>query len=177
MKKILTILLLCIISIPVINASDIVVKRSAPKNSLGTVFEYNYKGNVLSYMISKNNTVAVYVKNKSLSREVEIPSSVTYEGMTYTVAWLDNDAFTGVRNVEKIVVPGTVRRVSMDSFVNCPDLREVWLGDGVGELSGHPFKNCPKVNAVYVPRACKITNEQRLHDANIKVARIYKVQN
>lgn len=77
----------------------------------------------------------------SLPADVEIPESVTYGGVTYTVTKIGNNAFSNCESLESISIPGSVVQIGETSsncnyspFSYCRSLKSVRLEDGAEEL-------------------------------------------
>lgn len=162
MKKIL---LLCTLMF-------VTLAATAQRSMDGVVFGYNYHGSELHYRIWKNEVIITNeVKSVTFAKVLEIPSEVKYEGKTYRVVGFENYGITNAVNVEKIIVPGSVKRVKMHSFKDCLSLRELVVEKGVESISGEPFKNCPKVKTVYLPTDCEVTNENWYNKKHVKLIR------
>lgn len=144
----------------------------AQKSLDGVVFGYSYHGSELHYRIWKDHvTVTSEVKSVTFSKVLEIPSEVKYEGKTYKVVGFENYGIVGATNVEKIIVPGSFRRVKLHSFKDCPNLRELVVEDGVESISGEPFEKCPKIKKVTIPANCEVTNGDWYEKKNVKIIR------
>ena len=139
---------------------------TAQKSLNGTIFCYEYKGNEIHFELIWSGTKAAVVSkspngnvNRYFSPVVEIPSQVVYDGKTYDVVELGNEAINRALNVEKFIIPGSVKQVWVDAFYDCPNLREVVFENGVNKISGKAFKCCPKMEKVVVHRNCNIVGK------------------
>jgi hypothetical protein len=76
------------------------------------------------YKIESNKTVAVtyesYPQQSSdnYSGDLVIPSTVTYQGITYTVTGINNGAFQGCTNLTSIYIPETISDVSWSAIID-----------------------------------------------------------
>ena len=61
--------------------------------------------------------------------------------------------------LERITIPGTVKSIDESAFANCPNLREVIIGNGVREISADAFANCPNLVRVEIPASVGILDE------------------
>lgn len=91
-------------------------------------------------------------------KEFTIPSHYAYVG---------KDALKGCTTLEKLVIPGTVKKVCDGAFENCVNLREVVLEEGIEKLGWYLFAGCEKLHQITVPDSiqntttapfCKIPN-------------------
>lgn len=74
----------------------------------------------------------------SLPADVVIPESVTYEGITYTVVKIGNEAFVNCKMLESISVPSTVVQIGKEdssmAFSGCTSLKRIRFEDGTQKL-------------------------------------------
>ena len=64
--------------------------------------------------------------NSSTAGEIVIPSTVTYEGETFTVTSLSSYAFRYCNNIKKMTIPSTVTEIK-DNAVGCSSLERLYL--------------------------------------------------
>ena len=93
-------------------------------------FAYNFQSGGIYYDITGTspNTVAVTYATgsyNSYSGNVDIPSTVTYNGTTYTVTAVGNNAFRNCSNLTGVTIPGTVTSIGDYAFYYCGNLHEV----------------------------------------------------
>ncbi len=76
--------------------------------------------------VSQENPTAEYVaaKNKKAS-EIQIPDSVTVNGITYKVTAVAKNAFSGNKKVKKIVIGKNVTSIGKNAFANCKNLKTI----------------------------------------------------
>jgi surface protein len=80
------------------------------------------------YVRTSKNTVDVSYKDQnynSYSGEVTIPPTVTYEGRTYNVTAIGNDAFRGCTGLTKVTIPNTVTSIGHTAFSGCTSLQTI----------------------------------------------------
>ena len=79
----------------------------------------------LKYTITGSNTVSVAKDGvHSLSGDLTIPSTVTYNGTTYTVTLIPNYAFEGL-TISGVSIPGTVESLGERAFGDCHKLAKI----------------------------------------------------
>ncbi len=77
--------------------------------------------------------------------EVTLPSTLTS---------LSICAFAG-SHIERITIPGSVRWLEGDAFMNCEYLEEVVLEEGIVSIDRYVFANCPNIKKVFLPRSIR----------------------
>ena len=102
------------------------------------------------------NTATVNSKNVDCSLEiVNIPETVTYEGVTYTVTELVQNAFSGNnwpgnKKIKEVTVPSTVGKIGTHCFRNCTALEKITIKAAGGEFSftNAEFYGCTSLKTV-----------------------------
>lgn len=112
------------------------------------VFAFTYNG--LNYSVVSGNTVKVASQGKSasLSGKIEIPSTVTNNGSSYSVTEIEGDAFIECKNITEIVVPETVTTIGGGSFAYCSSLKTLDLGSGVTTIGADLYTGLSALQTV-----------------------------
>ena len=95
-------------------------------------FSYTHQGKTLYYKILTGGTNAVAVtyysmetSNNHVSGEVVIPSSVEYNGTTYSVTSIGNSAFSRCSSLTSVTIPNSVSSIGCAAFSNCSGLTSI----------------------------------------------------
>ena len=91
---------------------------------------YDFKVNGIYYNYNANNQTAIVTYDGTGSNgdnsdpyrytgKVVIPSTVTYNGRTLTVASLSRDAFYNCKQLTEVVMPNTIQEIGNDCFYDC----------------------------------------------------------
>ena len=132
----------------------------------------------LNYSLdSEKRTAELAVQNKvDVVGDIVISSSVTWEGVVYTVESTADNAFAECKQMTSIVLPNTLRKLGKSTFLNCsaltsciiPDntidtipyqtlygtaLTEFHIPEGVVYLEKESFENMTKLERVYLPNS------------------------
>ena len=102
--------------------------------------------NILS---EEDKTVAVTFKGTSHYEDsneytggVVIPQSVTYNGSTYSVTSIGDDAFCACYDLTSVVLPTTVTLIEDGAFDTCYRLTSIEIPNGVTSIGKWAFSNC-----------------------------------
>jgi len=90
----------------------------------------------------------------TMSGDVEIPSSVDYEGKSYTVDTLAR-SFANNANLTSIVLPNTIMTLPTKCFNACTGLKSVTM-NGVLNIVGQCFSSCTSLKSVTAESATTI---------------------
>ena len=101
-------------------------------------FSHTYQGKTLYYKIlaSGTNTLAVTyysetaASNNHVSGDVVIPSSVEYNGTTYSVTSIGYDAFKYCSSLTSVTIPNSVTSIGDYAFYGCSGLTSINVASG-----------------------------------------------
>lgn len=118
----------------------------------------------LYYNITGNNTVEVtYTPDLEMTGfnsyvgDIEIPETVGYEGVTYTVTAVGDGAFKNCNGeLNSVVVPNTVNVIGELAFSSCQYLRVVVLPNSVETIGNRAFADCWPLNSVRLPEGITV---------------------
>ena len=122
---------------------------------------YDFKVNNLCYDINSDGfTVEVVYEDyygtnnyTSIVGDLVIPSSVTYDGKTYSVVSIAWRAFTSCQGVTSVTIPSSVTVISGMAFTKCSNLTTVIIPNSVTEIGGYAFQDCTSLTTVNVPES------------------------
>lgn len=134
MKRILGLLFVCVLSIG--------------------VWAQQFKQGELWYEVTGKKTVQVVADpTDSLYRQMEqvqVPKSVEYEGQTYQVVRLDDQAFRYCHLMQTIQLPEGLQEIGFQAFMNCTQLKEIRLPKTMRRIDDMAFYGCASLETVYV---------------------------
>lgn len=91
-----------------------------------------------------------YIQNDYNSNTIEIPSSVTYNNVTYQVISIGSCAFIGSK-ATTITIPNTVTTIQSSAFEECSNLQSLAIPSSVTSIGGEAFKNCSSMESLTIP--------------------------
>lgn len=90
-------------------------------------------------------------KATSAKAEQSLPDSL----LGIPVTTVDSNAFRENPDLEKVEVPGSVRRIGDAAFYGCPKLNSIILNEGITQAGVSSFAECPKLTVAELPESLK----------------------
>ena len=103
----------------------------------------------LTYQTIGSSTVEVYDCDTSATIVI-IPSTVTYQGTTYTVTSIGLSAFSNCTGLTSITIPNSVTSIGSGSFSNCTGLTSVTIPNSVTFIGMSAFNSCTGLTSVTI---------------------------
>ncbi len=107
---------------------------------------------------SSNKTVDVTYRGTSYysneyTGSVVIPSSVTYNGTTYSVTSIGNDALNDCSGLTSVTIPNSVTSIGSLAFYGCSGLTSITIGNSVTNIGESAFSGCTGLTSVTIPNS------------------------
>lgn len=145
MKR-LFILLACVCWIP---CSSLFAITFSKINSLGQTLYYQTIGSEAVYVIKPPS--GTY---SNLTGTVVVPSTVYYNGTTYSVTRVGNNAFKDCIGITEFDLPNGIEQINTGSFSGCTGLTFIDLPDYLQSINGS-FSGCTNLQYVSMPNGLK----------------------
>ena len=108
----------------------------------------------LKYKVSSPNLQIVSVgKVDTTIITANIPETVTYQGTTYSVTSIGNNAFRDCSSLTSITIPNSVTSIGNNAFENCSSLTSVTIPNSVTSIGASAFQNCSSLTSVTIPNS------------------------
>jgi hypothetical protein len=88
----------------------------------GQTLYYYISGTTVTVTFPGFSTSATYSGYTEPTGNLNIPSSVTYNGVTYSVTGIDNYAFYGCSGLTSVTIPNSVTGIDNCAFYGCSGL-------------------------------------------------------
>lgn len=88
---------------------------------------------------------------KTLSGVVTLPSSIEYEGATYTVKEIATYALSSFKQITELVLPNTITVIDSASFRDCTALTKITIPEGITKICDRAFCNDSLVTSLVLP--------------------------
>lgn len=86
----------------------------------------------------------------SYTGSVIIPETITYNGKTYTVTSIGNDAFSDCSSLTSINIPEGVTSIGNYAFNECIALKSITIPESVDRIGNYAFYGCSNLKKVIV---------------------------
>lgn len=116
----------------------------------GQVLYYNINGSEVS--VTSALTSSPYYHLEPLG-SVIIPSSVSYEGVDYTVTAIGAQGFYGCDSITDVLIPNTVTSIGESAFNNCRGLETVSLPNSLTTIGNSAFRECHSLTSIVIPNS------------------------
>ncbi len=92
-------------------------------------------------------------KAQSYSGSVNIPASVTHEGVAYSVTSIGSYAFYYCSDLTSLTIPNSVTSIEYCAFAYCRSLKEVTIPNSVTSIGNSAFHGCSGLTSVTIPNS------------------------
>ncbi len=130
-KKLLLLMALCLFAS---------INGSAYDACIGGIY-YDFPG---------NSTAIVTSGSPEYTGSVNIPSSVTYNGKTYSVTIIGNFAFSSCSGLTSVTIPNSVTSIGYQAFSGCSGLTSITIPNSVTSIGGYAFANCSDLTSITI---------------------------
>ncbi|MGM9859359.1 MAG: leucine-rich repeat protein [Muribaculaceae bacterium] len=117
-------------------------------------YAYDFTSGLFIYNIISDDEVEVAGYDYRLyDGTVNIPSSVSEGGKTYTVTKIGDTAFAYCIDLTSVTIPNTVNSIDERAFYYCSDLTSITIPDAVTYIGKEAFARCSGLTSLSIPGA------------------------
>ena len=115
-------------------------------NNDGVNIYYNIWENTLS--VTYSGSSPNWYPNE-YTGSVVIPETVTYNGTTYPVTSISNQAFSGCYGLISVTIPNSIKFIGIEAFAGCSSLTNITIPNSVKSIGTYTFSGCSSMtNAI-----------------------------
>ena len=122
--------------------------------------DFEVDGIYYTYLSQEDNTVSVSYKGNSYSDysneyygNVVIPTSVAYNGTTFSVTSIGDYAFFDCTSLASIEIPNSVTSIGDSAFYGCKGLTSIVIPSSVTSIGNDAFHNCTGLTSIEIPNS------------------------
>ena len=95
-----------------------------------------------------NNNAVVFDCYESKSGDLIIPSTISYNGTTYSVTSIGDRAFYYCSGLTSVAIPNGVTSIGGSAFYGCSGLTSVTIPNSVTSIAGYAFYECNGLTSI-----------------------------
>ena len=120
---------------------------------------YNFQSGDLYYYITSDTTVEVTYQEGFTSNNYKglttatIPETVTYNGTTYSVTSIGDNAFCRCTSLISITIGNSVTSIGYEAFYECSALTSITLSNSVTSIVNMAFSGCSSLISITIPNS------------------------
>ena len=123
---------------------------------VGDSFLVNTNNATCTYLVTNGKEVSL--TNSSLTGKVNIPSTVSYGGVEYTVTAVGSDSgkVFETEGITEVVIPNTVKTIGANAFYNCTSMTSIQLPSSLKRINDAAFVGCSGLTVIDIPSNLEI---------------------
>lgn len=107
-----------------------------------------YSDGLLVYSLGEDGTACVLGFVDNASSELTIPAKAKFDGKTYSVTAIGEDAFCDCDNLTSVTFPNTIKQIGEDAFYDCNNLTSAVLPKSIKTIGDDAFDYCYKLKNI-----------------------------
>ena len=117
-------------------------------------YDYDIYYYDIFFNITSGNTVAVTSYYYGMySGDITIPKTIQYNGQTYLVTSIEENAFHQCADLTSVTLPNSLTTIGSDAFGGCSGLTSVTLPNSLTTIGSGAFRGCSGLTSVTIPNS------------------------
>ncbi|MDY5921833.1 MAG: leucine-rich repeat domain-containing protein [Candidatus Onthomorpha sp.] len=113
-----------------------------------------------------NNNAVVFDCYESKSGNLIIPSTISYNGTTYSVTSIGDRAFYECSSLTSVTIPNSVTSIGEGAFYECSELTSVTIPNSVTSIGDYAFSNCSGLTSVTIGNSVTSIGNYAFYECN-----------
>ena len=115
----------------------------------------------LRYEVNSSNPTEVSVgAADGTITTANIPETVTYEGVTYSVTSIRHYAFWDCSSLTSVTIPNSVTTIGEEAFIGCSSLTSIDIPNSVTSINYWAFLYCSSLTSIIIPNSVTYIGEE-----------------
>ena len=94
-----------------------------------------------------------YSNSSAYKGDVTIPSSITYNGTTYSVSTIGQSTFYYCSGLTSVTIPNSVTSIGNQAFSSCSGLSSITIPNSVTSIGERAFEDCSSLTSINIPNS------------------------
>ena len=146
-------------------------------NVTGLNENFKIAGIMYRFVDNTIENVVEVTSGSDILETIDIPETIVYNDVTYTVTRIAKSAFSGRTNssnyTKKYVVPKTVKAIDADAFYNNYYVREIVLNEGLETIGYRAFDYNYELDEIFIPSTVKSIGSFAFYTTRNKAINIF----
>ena len=123
--------------------------QPSPKSKVG--YTMSDKKSKAVYKVSSTDFEVTYVKpDKKTNKKITIPDTITYEGVTYKVTAIADNAFKNNKKLKTVKIGANIKSIGKSAFQSCTALKSLTVPASVENIGSKAFYGCKKLTKLTI---------------------------
>lgn len=118
--------------------------------------------NGINYEIDLSTKTATINFAREDIKVIDIPSSITHNGVKLFVTTISDGAFHTLENLTTVMIPNSVTTIEEDAFYHCKNLTSVTIPSSVTSIGKTAFNECG-ITSIVIPKSLKHLEEMTFY--------------
>ena len=128
--------------------------------------DFEVNGIYYYILTDKTNEVAVTYGSPLYTGSVTIPSTVTYNGTTYSVTSIGGRAFYLCSGLTSVTIPNSVTSIGRQAFYYCTGLTPITIPNSVTSIGDEAFYYCTGLTSITIPNSVTSIGEHAFYNCS-----------
>ncbi len=126
--------------------------EAAQAEKIGTLITDKKSASKYVVSSSKNKTVTYKKPTSKNITSVNIPNTITKNGVTYKVTQIDAKAFKDCKKLKKVKMGTNITKIGNEAFYGCIRLTSIEIGTYVTTIGSKALYGCSSLKSIELPR-------------------------